>query len=104
MKLEIILPRLPCLIFRSFRLLLKQQWFIVLIVVIVALILYGIYLYRLQQIKRLQIIRNNIASDLHDDIGSTLNSISIYSEVAKQQAGKEIPCFGHDRIKLKKNH
>ena len=41
----------------------------------------------------MQIIRNNIASDLHDDIGSTLNSISIYSEVAKQQAGKEIPAL-----------
>ena len=47
----------------------------------------------MQQIKKLQIIRNNIASDLHDDIGSTLNSISIYSEVAKQQAGKEIPAL-----------
>jgi len=68
-------------------------WFIVLIIVIVAAVLYGIYLYRVQQIKRLQVIRNNIASDLHDDIGSTLNSISIYSEVAKQQAGKEIPAL-----------
>ena len=38
-------------------------------------------------------MRNNIARDLHDDIGSTLNSISIYSEVAKQQAGKEIPAL-----------
>jgi signal transduction histidine kinase len=44
----------------------------------------------LQQVRKLQTIRNNIASDLHDDIGSTLNSISIYSEVARQQAGKEI--------------
>jgi signal transduction histidine kinase len=68
-------------------------WFILLIVVIVSMVLYGIYRYRLQQIKKLQIIRNNIASDLHDDIGSTLNSISIYSEVAKQQAGKDIPAL-----------
>jgi hypothetical protein len=71
----------------------QTPWFIVLIVVIVAAILYGIYRYRLQQVKRLQVIRNNIASDLHDDIGSTLNSISIYSEVAKQQAGKDIPAL-----------
>ena len=45
------------------------------------------------QVIKLQAIRNNIASDLHDDIGSTLNSISVYSEVAKQQAGKEIPAL-----------
>ena len=34
---------------------------------------------------KLQNIRNKIASDLHDDVGSTLNSISVYSEVAKQK-------------------
>ena len=71
----------------------QTPWFIVMIVVIIAAVLYGIYRYRLQQVKRLQTIRNNIASDLHDDIGSTLNSISIYSEVAKQQATKEIPAL-----------
>src|SRR5262249_19247726 len=36
--------------------------------------------YRLRQIQRL---RNSIADDLHDDIGSTLSSISIMSELAK---------------------
>jgi two-component system sensor histidine kinase UhpB len=37
----------------------------------------------------LQNIRNRIASDLHDDIGSTLNSISVYSEVAKNDPDKK---------------
>ena len=68
-------------------------WFILLLLIAGAAILYGIYRYRIKQVNRLQTIRNNIASDLHDDIGSTLNSISIYSEVAKQQAGKDIPAL-----------
>jgi signal transduction histidine kinase len=29
--------------------------------------------------------RQRISRDLHDDVGSTLNSISVYSEIAKQQ-------------------
>ena len=59
----------------------------------IGLIFFSLYSYRLRQMKNVQIIRNNIAIDLHDDIGSTLNSISIYSEVAKQQAGKDIPAL-----------
>ena len=71
----------------------QTWWFRVMVVGFFVLIFYGLYRYRIQQLKRLLVLRNNIASDLHDDIGSTLNSISIYSEVAKQQAGKEIPAL-----------
>jgi two-component sensor histidine kinase len=71
----------------------QTWWFRGLMILLVLLLVYGLYRYRLKQITKLQRIRNNIASDLHDDIGSTLNSISIYSEVAKQQAGKEIPAL-----------
>ncbi len=41
--------------------------------------------YHARQLLRMNDIRNKIAGDLHDDIGSTLNSISIYSEVAKKK-------------------
>jgi len=68
-------------------------WFKMIALAAIGLIFFGLYSYRLGQMKKVQVIRNNIASDLHDDIGSTLNSISIYSEVAKQQAGKEIPAL-----------
>ena len=71
----------------------QTWWFRGLLLACAGLALYSLYRYRLHQIKRLQAIRNNIASDLHDDIGSTLNSISIYSEVAKQQAEKDIPAL-----------
>lgn len=62
----------------------QTWWFKALIVLAALAIVYGIYRYRLQQVLRIQNIRNRIAADLHDDIGSTLNSISVYSEVAKK--------------------
>jgi two-component system, NtrC family, sensor kinase len=34
-------------------------------------------------------VRNGIASELHDDIGSTLSSIHLFSEVAKKQINKD---------------
>jgi signal transduction histidine kinase len=48
----------------------------------------GFYFFRTYQLKqRLQVekIRSRISSDLHDDIGSTLSSISIISEGAIQE-------------------
>ncbi|MEX6689551.1 two-component regulator propeller domain-containing protein [Danxiaibacter flavus] len=68
-------------------------WFKALLVALVVVALYAVYRYRVQQVIKLQTIRNNIASDLHDDIGSTLNSISVLSEVAKLQAGKSLPAL-----------
>lgn len=59
-------------------------WFALLCVLVVASILYALYLYRIRQLRRLESVRNRISHDLHDDVGSTLGSISIYSEVAKQ--------------------
>jgi signal transduction histidine kinase len=43
-----------------------------------------------QKLKMLS-LRNKIASDLHDDIGSTLSSISIFSQMAQTQSKENIP-------------
>jgi len=66
----------------------ETWWFRTLIILAALGLTYGIYRYRLQEVIRLQNIRNKISGDLHDDIGSTLNSISVYSEVAKQDPSK----------------
>lgn len=59
-------------------------WFLLFGLVFAAIILtlYLRYRSRLQQFKRLTEIRNNLSRDLHDEIGSTVSSINIYSEVA----------------------
>ncbi|HEX7846399.1 MAG TPA: two-component regulator propeller domain-containing protein, partial [Chitinophagaceae bacterium] len=67
----------------------QTTWFRVLVVFIVVVIAYAFYRYRIAQVLLLQRIRNKIAADLHDDIGSTLNSISVYSEVARKDPSRK---------------
>lgn len=63
----------------------KKWWFYSLCLLFILGTLYGIYRYRLNQVLNLQYVRNKIASDLHDDVGSTLSSIAIYSELANEE-------------------
>ncbi len=60
----------------------KSWWFLSLCLASAISIVYIIYRYRLHQLLKLEKLRSRISSDLHDDIGSTLSSISILSEVA----------------------
>ncbi len=55
------------------------------------LVFLGYRTYRTKQQLKLQTLRNKIASDLHDDVGSTLSSISIFSEMAKEQSSEVTP-------------
>lgn len=52
---------------------------------------YALWRYRLNQALKLMEVRNRIASDLHDEIGSTLSSVYIYSEVAQNTAREKLP-------------
>ncbi len=61
-------------------------WFRTLMAALITAVIYGFYRYRLQQALKMQAIRNKIASDLHDEIGSSLSSISIFSDVAREQS------------------
>ena len=62
----------------------KTYWFIIIVCVVFILLVYSMYRYRVNEIKKYYAMRTNISQDLHDEIGSTLGSISIYSEVAKK--------------------
>lgn len=62
----------------------KTWWAYLLWAVIILALLYSIYYIRISRLKELLQVRNKIAHDLHDDVGSTLSSISIMSEMAKR--------------------
>jgi signal transduction histidine kinase len=71
----------------------QRPWFVPMIVayglLVVGLILYFIRMYRLSNQIRLQQIRNEIAADLHDDVGTALSSITFLGEMAKSRFEKK---------------
>ena len=66
-----------------------QWWFIVLCALAFVGVVYLLYRYRIQQLKRLHEMRNMISRNLHDDIGASLSNISILNELAKRNAGDQ---------------
>ncbi|GAB4023964.1 hypothetical protein GCM10028773_43870 [Spirosoma koreense] len=69
----------------------KTDWFRLLVGLVSVGLLYGLYQYRERQRQRLERIRDRIATDLHDDMGSTLSSIRIFSDVVQQQIAPTTP-------------
>ena len=61
----------------------NQWWFFLLIAAILAAGLFGLYKYRINQLLKLERLRREISSNLHDEVGSTVSSINIYSQLIK---------------------
>lgn len=59
----------------------RQWWFITAFILIICGLAYLFYRSRIKRLIELEKIRLNIATDLHDDIGSSLSQISLISEV-----------------------
>jgi two-component sensor histidine kinase len=72
----------------------RRWWFWVAIMLYLGLLVsIGVYffsLYNLRQKLKLHDIRNRIAADLHDEVGSNLNSIAIFAELLRQKAPTEL--------------
>jgi signal transduction histidine kinase len=71
----------------------QTWWFRLLCILAVVGLTYTFYRYRINQLLKLQAVRNRIATDLHDEIGATLSGIGILSTVAKQQIDTKHPAF-----------
>ncbi|WP_336515412.1 two-component regulator propeller domain-containing protein [Pollutibacter soli] len=65
----------------------QSWWFKLILVIAFAGILYGLYLNRIAQLKKEERLRRKISGDLHDDIGSTLNSIKIFTNLSIARPG-----------------
>ena len=65
-------------------------WFGGLIILIVLAVFYWIDKERIKKLQALQKVRTQIAQNLHSDVNTTLNHISLLSEMAKIKADKDI--------------
>jgi two-component system sensor histidine kinase UhpB len=86
---------------------LQRQYFtyVLIALVIIAIIITGVVI-RNKRIKQLQKMRNSIADDLHDDIGSALSSISIMSELGRNEPPKAtslLTSIGESTVTIQEN-
>ncbi|MEO8067409.1 MAG: two-component regulator propeller domain-containing protein [Flavobacteriales bacterium] len=64
-------------------------WFYALVAAAISAGVYAWSRYRIAQALKFQTVRNRIASDLHDEVGSSLSSITIGSQLASQLSSGE---------------
>jgi ligand-binding sensor domain-containing protein/two-component sensor histidine kinase len=67
----------------------KTWWFYSLCIVATLAVIYSVYRMRVNRIVAEQRLRNKIARDLHDDIGSTLSGIKLFSNMAQTKLVEE---------------
>ncbi len=67
----------------------QRWWFYLAIAAATTALAYALLRYRYMQRLRLQQVRNRIASDLHDEVGSSLSAISIGSQLAASLSGHD---------------
>jgi signal transduction histidine kinase len=69
----------------------QTWWFFALCAVAVGSVAWTGHRYRLERVLEMERVRMRIASDLHDDIGSSLSQIAILSEVARARVPGDGP-------------
>jgi ligand-binding sensor domain-containing protein/signal transduction histidine kinase len=69
----------------------QRRWFLSAAAIALSLLIYSLYRYRLAQLLAVERIRTRIATDLHDDVGSSLSQVAILSEVIRRRIGEGDP-------------
>ena len=68
----------------------QTWWFLGMVILLALLAFYWIDRERIKKLQALQKVRTQIAQNLHKDINTTLNQISLLSEMAKLKADKDV--------------
>ncbi len=63
----------------------QTWWFKIFVITGTVSVAYALYRYRIHQISLLEALRNRIARDLHDEVGSSISTIAIYSKIMHEQ-------------------
>ncbi|PBQ32341.1 hypothetical protein CNR22_11350 [Sphingobacteriaceae bacterium] len=67
----------------------ETVWFYLLIALLILTFFYTLYRIRINRLLAVEKVRFQLSRDLHDDMGSTLSTINILSEMAKNKLAKE---------------
>ena len=63
----------------------RTWWFVLALNTVAVALIYLVIQTRIRQKLRVELIRRNISSDLHDDIGATLSSVNFYINLAQTE-------------------
>ncbi|HEX8462349.1 MAG TPA: two-component regulator propeller domain-containing protein, partial [Segetibacter sp.] len=69
----------------------RTWWFMSFLFFIVALLIYALHEARVKRLLAMEQLRNRVARDLHDDMGSTLSTINILTSMAINKVNIDIP-------------
>ena len=81
----------------------RTGWFLSTLLTIIAMIAYAMHRLRIKRILAVEKIRNRVARDLHDDMGSTLSTINILSSMAKAKLNSDVVKTGEYINKISDN-
>jgi len=60
-------------------------WFYLLAAFVFFAVLWVIYRYRINQLRKMLAVRSKISKDLHDEVGATLSGVTLMSELAQEK-------------------
>ncbi len=68
----------------------QKWWFVVLMIFLLGYLVFVLFQFRLHEKLMILNVRQKLHRDLHDDIGATLSSIKVYTEVLQEDPGNSI--------------